>query len=224
MLRLTTLSRTLFLSLPLLLATAGVSAQAEPAAGEPERDEAHVARDSEARHLFEAGRNAYDDGRYKDALDYFQHGYELSQRAQLLYNVGQAADRLRKDQVAVDAFKLYLEKLPAAENRAQVEERIRVLDEVLAERRAAGAAPVAATTRAEPSPPAAGPLAPEAAPPPRDESDDNLLNQWWVWAAAGGVVAGVVIVAVVAGSGGGGTRGEVTQGSNGMTIAALTFE
>ena len=181
-------------------------------------------RDTEARHLFEAGRNAYDAGRYQDALDYFQRGHELSQRPQLLYNVGQAADRLRLDQTALEAFKLYLQRLPDAENRPQVEERIRVLEEVLAQKRALSAAPVgaAATTSAT----APSPLV-TSAPPDRDASEDdgNLLNQWWFWAGAGGVVvATVVIVAVVAGSGGGGQDGEPTKGSNGVTIAVLSLK
>lgn len=183
-----------------------------------------AARDDEARHLFEAGRNAYDDGRYQDALDYFQRGYELSGRAALLYNVGQAADRLRQDETALDAFKRYLADVPDAPNRLQVEERIRVLEQVLAERRAAAVAPAATPIETGPAPaPAVSPLATQAAPVARDDQDGNVLNEWWFWAGVGGVVvATVVIVAVAAGSGGGG-GGEVTNGSNGMTIAALRF-
>lgn len=189
-----------------------------------------AARDAEARHVFEAGRTAYDAGRYADALDYFQRGYALSQRPQLLYNVGQAADRLREDQTALDAFKLYLERLPNAENRPQVEERIRVLERVLAEKRSVPV-PIVAPRVVEAPPPSAAAAKPAnalatSAPPARDdESDDNVLNQWWFWAGAGGVVVTtVVLVAVLSGGESGGGGGEApTKGSSGVTIAVLSL-
>jgi tetratricopeptide (TPR) repeat protein len=88
-------------------------------------------RDEEARMLFEAGRVAYEDGRFEDALGYFQRAHDLSGRPALLYNVGSAADKLRRDAVALDAFRRYLEALPTAENRGEVEARIRVLEQVV---------------------------------------------------------------------------------------------
>jgi tetratricopeptide (TPR) repeat protein len=201
------------------------AASAAPgASGEdaPDPAEQAAARDTEARHLFEAGRNAYDAGRYQDALDYFQRGHELSGRPQLLYNVGQAADRLRLDQTALDAFKLYLERLPDAENRPQVEERIRVLEEVLAQKQAlaaSSAVPASAAAPGKSDPLATG--APDTAEP-RD--DENLLNQWWFWAGAGGVVVvGVVLAVVISSSGGGDKGGEPTPGSDGVTIAVLSL-
>jgi hypothetical protein len=111
--------------------------------------------DREARTLFEQGRVAYEDGRYRDAWDYFRQAYLLSQRPQLLYNVGQAADRLRKDREALEAFRMYLERVPKAENRREVENRVRALEQQLGEPPAMQTAP----------PPAADPtyIAPDAA-------------------------------------------------------------
>jgi tetratricopeptide (TPR) repeat protein len=83
--------------------------------------------DEEARGLYSAGAAAFAAGRYDDALGYFQHAYELSHRPGLLYNVGQAADRARHDEVALRAFEEYLEVLPDAPNRTEIEGRIRVL-------------------------------------------------------------------------------------------------
>jgi hypothetical protein len=105
-------------------------------------------RDNEARMLFEAGRVAYSAGRFDDALGYFRRAHEISGRAILLYNVGSAADKLRQDAIALDAFRRYLEAVPDAENREEVEARVRVLEGVLAasQTRASAAATTTSTT------------------------------------------------------------------------------
>jgi hypothetical protein len=92
--------------------------------------------DEKARELFLQGRSAYDRGEYRDAWDHFHQAYMLSKRPQLLYNVGQAADRLRQDREAVSAFRLYLKKLPNAENRVEVENRLRALEQRVREEEA----------------------------------------------------------------------------------------
>lgn len=84
--------------------------------------------DDEAHGLFTAGAAAFSSGRYDEALEYFQRAYDLSGRAALLYNVGQAADRGRHDAIALDAFRRYLEANPDVENREEIEGRIRVLE------------------------------------------------------------------------------------------------
>lgn len=185
-------------------------------------------QDREARFLFEAGRTAYDAGRYREALGHFQRAYDLSKRPQLLYNVGQAADRLREDELALDAFERYLSALPAAANRPAVEERIKVLREVLAEQEASAAAAAQAPTpaqTAQASPSLTAQTAEShAGTDGASDEDESLLSQWWLWAAAGGVVAGVVVGVLIASSGndsGGGVKGELVTGSDGMVIVAL---
>jgi hypothetical protein len=84
--------------------------------------------DKKARDLFEKGRAAWDEGRFREAWEHWHHSYRLSRRPELLYNVGQAADRLRMDREALEAFRLYLEKNPDASNRKEVENRIRILE------------------------------------------------------------------------------------------------
>lgn len=88
--------------------------------------------DQRARELFEKGRAAFADGQYRDAWEHFRDAYKLSKRPALLYNVGQSADRMRMDREALEAFRLYLKKLPEAENRKEVENRVRWLEERLA--------------------------------------------------------------------------------------------
>ncbi|MGD8860538.1 MAG: tetratricopeptide repeat protein [Myxococcales bacterium] len=94
-----------------------------------DRGLAPEAADRRARELFEKGRDAFEEGEYRDAWDYFHRSYALSRRPRLLYNIGQSADRLRRDREALEAFRLYLKRLPDAENRKQVENRIRALEQ-----------------------------------------------------------------------------------------------
>src|SRR5687767_8425343 len=89
-------------------------------------------RDEEARQLFEAGAIAYRDGHYEDAEPYFRRAYELSHRAQLLFNLGKAAERARHDDAALAAYEEFLRLDPNTDLRARVETRIAAL-------RAAGA-------------------------------------------------------------------------------------
>ncbi len=84
--------------------------------------------DEEARALFDAATVAFDEGRYESALEYFQRAYELSHRAELLHNIGVAAERLRRDAVALDAFRRFLAAVPDSERRASVEARIAILE------------------------------------------------------------------------------------------------
>jgi tetratricopeptide (TPR) repeat protein len=81
--------------------------------------------EEEARGLFTAGRAAYDDGRYAEALEHFDAAYERSPRPELLFNIGLAAQRSGAFERAVEAFEGYLRELPNAPNRDAVEARLR---------------------------------------------------------------------------------------------------
>jgi tetratricopeptide (TPR) repeat protein len=80
--------------------------------------------DAEARVHFEAGSLYYETGRYDEALDEFTEAYRLSGRSALLYNQGQALERLERHGEAIDRFTEYLEAVPTSPMRAEVEARI----------------------------------------------------------------------------------------------------
>jgi len=80
-----------------------------------------------ARALFEAGRVAVSEGDYESALRYFTEAYELSERPRLLFNMANAADRLRDDERALALYRRYLEAVPDAENAEYVNARIDAL-------------------------------------------------------------------------------------------------
>lgn len=155
------------------LAQRSVTTPPPPAATVPTPEEA---RDTQARELFEQGRAAFTAARFAEALDLFRQAYALSERHALLYNIGQAADRLRLDRDALEAFDRYLAEIPDAENRVEVETRIGVLRETIA--------------RDEQ-------LRADAARPVQTTSDGPIEEQWWLWTLIGlGVVgAGVGVAA-----------------------------
>lgn len=86
-------------------------------------------QDAEARGLFEAGRAAFDGGRFEEALHHFERSYELSQRHELLFNIGHSAQLLGRLDRAIEAFEAYLRLLPEGTMRVRVEPRLAALRE-----------------------------------------------------------------------------------------------
>jgi tetratricopeptide (TPR) repeat protein len=87
------------------------------------------ADDDVAHGLYQAGKSAYEAGRFKEALQFFEQAYQHSPRPAFLFNIGQVADRMRQDDKALTSFKAYLDQVPAAQNRAEVEQRVDALEE-----------------------------------------------------------------------------------------------
>ena len=108
----------------LLVLLAPIVLSASPAAGQTASS---AARDAEAHALFEAGRTAYNDSRFDDALGYFRRAEDLSHRPELLYNIGQCEDRLRHDAAALAAFEEFVVALPEAPQHAEVAARLEIL-------------------------------------------------------------------------------------------------
>jgi tetratricopeptide (TPR) repeat protein len=103
--------------------------------------------DAAAREYFERGRAAFEQADYEGALVYFRHAYRLSDRVELQYNIGVAADRLQREEEALEAFEHYLEESQNAAREAEVRERIIALRHSLAERQATALALDEATIR-----------------------------------------------------------------------------
>jgi tetratricopeptide (TPR) repeat protein len=112
--------------------------------------------EARARQLFELGRTAFDAGLYEDALRYFRQSYELSGRAALLWNVGVSADRLRRDDEAIEAFERYLREVPQAPNRVEVVSRLEALQRARARSAGAGGAQAEGGARADGARPEGG--------------------------------------------------------------------
>lgn len=173
---------------------------------------------AEARRVFEAGKAAFDAGRFDEAAERFERAYELSGRPELLFDLGLAADRLRDDERALDAFERYLALAGDSPFRAQVERRVAALRAARARERWARErerervqAEVAGLPPVAPSPVQVAAAAPRSAaieldaaprtPAPRDDAahDDggSVLSEWWFWTAAVVVIAGGAATAYV---------------------------
>ncbi len=133
-------------------------------------------RDDEARSLHEAAVAAYQDGRYEAAMRRFQEAYDLSARPELLYNIGQSADRAGLYPEAIEALEAFLAEGEMGDDmRRTVSSRVDFLRERVAEERAAA--------------------------PEEEEESASLASKGWFWAVvvsaaaliAGGIVLGVVL-------------------------------
>ncbi len=146
----------------------GASASTAPAstATAPATDE------TEARALFAAGSSAFDAGRFGDALRDFARAYALSDRPAFLYNIAIAYEHLGRMQLALEHYTKYRDALPDAENRGEVDERIRRLTPLAEEEAQA-----------------------EAEAREREQSARHVGPWPWVVVATGGalLVAGVIV-------------------------------
>lgn len=180
--RLSRLPRMAFGCLCLVVASALVPvapADAQVAAGP---------RDEEARGLFLAGRAAFDDARFPEALEHFERSYALSGRLELLYNIGLAAERTGDSEKAMRTFERFVVERPDAPQAADARERLAVLEraaEVRGPRRAAATTALARAT------------APPSVVPERERpSGGGSLAPWLI--GGGGLVVTVTGAALFA--------------------------
>lgn len=155
-----------------------------------------TANDADARTAFDAAVRAFDDGDYEAALVFFRRAYDLSGRAQLLYNMGQCADRLRRDDEAIEAFERYLDAAPDAENAGTVRARLAHLH--AAQRRQDVPTPAEVAEANEPAP-QRQPVVESPA-----EEEPGGLSSGAVWGIVLGSVAAVgaaVLIGVLAAGG-----------------------
>jgi tetratricopeptide (TPR) repeat protein len=89
---------------------------------------------AQAKARFQAGAQAYREARYKDAIDLFLQANRLDPHAELVYNVGQAYEKLGDVPNALRSYREYLRLAPSAGDRATVETSIRNLEARLREK------------------------------------------------------------------------------------------
>ena len=201
------------------------SAHAQPA---PESDEMALAKQH-----FEAGQRAFQTGDYHAAIREFKEAQQLRPSPLLDYNIGLAHEQLGHRRVAVKFYQRYLQGMPIAPNRAEVEAQIAEL-----ERQSASAPPEQPVPGEESlPPPTPSPTAqpqpdaraqPQAQPQPQAEGQPAQAQAqqaqpqqakprslWWVpLVVVGGVVliTAIILTAIfVSDSGGGGATFNALQ-------------
>ncbi len=148
---------------------------------------------AEARTLYVEAKNAYDGGRFDDALVGFQAAFAKKPLPGFLFNLGQCERQLGHHERAIFFFERYLDEKPDAANRATVEE-------LIAESRVQLAAAPTPTSTPTPTatPTPTTPLTPGvsgAAAAPSINTDDG--GDFGVWpvvvATAAAVTVGVAV-------------------------------
>jgi tetratricopeptide (TPR) repeat protein len=114
-----------------------------------------LAEDDAAKVHFLSGQAYYDQANYEDALREFGEAYRISKRPALLYNLAVCHEHLSHFEDAVAALKQYLAEQPDATDRANIEERIKNLEQ----RQKKAVAPVPVSAPPPPQPPPAKPRA-----------------------------------------------------------------
>lgn len=165
------------------------------------------AQREEARRAFAAGEKEFAAANYRRALRLYRQAYRLMPLPGFHFNIGQCYRNLKEYDGAIASFDAYLKALPAAPNRAAVEQLLRKL---IAERAAARRAgedlstgprdggslsspPTDAGVASVPTDQGAAFNFRDAKAPtrPRDGgAPAPFYRKWWFWTAVGLAVAG----------------------------------
>lgn len=126
-----------------------------------------------AQRYFEQGEQLFKLGRFSAALREYQKAFDAEPLPELLYNIAQCYRNLGDYEHAVLNFRTYLNLLPNATDKAEVEALIENLEDKIARGEGAGFG-----------------LSRTAAPTPK-----SFYERWWFWT---GVTVAVVAVGGVA--------------------------
>ncbi|MCC6748796.1 MAG: tetratricopeptide repeat protein [Deltaproteobacteria bacterium] len=172
-----------------LLALA-VLAAAPRATAQPESE---ADRKTEAKTHFRRGKEAFELGKFRDALKEYEAAYKLVPASGLLFNIAQCYRNLGELKQAIFSFRLYLKKNPEAANRDAVEQLAAELERKL-------------EAQKPPPPPKKDPdeeddrdrgtairrelVTPPPLPPPPVERSRPVYKRWWFWTSVAAVAAG----------------------------------
>jgi tetratricopeptide (TPR) repeat protein len=127
---------------------------------------------AEARQHYQKGKQLFDAGDFRGAMAEFATADRMAPSPLLEFNIALCHERLGEKAEAVRRYRNYLDRVPDAQNRAQVEAKIAALEaDAKAE---AGAPPAAPPPTTVPNPPPAEGAEPGPAPAPAPTGDPEL--------------------------------------------------
>jgi tetratricopeptide (TPR) repeat protein len=94
----------------------------------PARGQRRVDPATEAKAHYELGVTAYGLGHFDRALAAFTRAYRLDPAPILLYNIAQAHRKLGNREEAIQHYRRYLDAVPGANDRQQIQARIREME------------------------------------------------------------------------------------------------
>jgi tetratricopeptide (TPR) repeat protein len=169
---------------------------------------AHADDKHAAKQAFVEGSRQYDVGDFQAALTAFKRAYLNYEDPAFLFNIAQCQRVLGDKTEALRTYRIYLQKVPNAPNRVDVERVIADLQAPSGRERAATPATVAVAPPATVAvaPPAAESRPPEAPAhvpsalalttnslPARASDRVPVYKKWWLWTVVGAVAAGAAL-------------------------------
>jgi tetratricopeptide (TPR) repeat protein len=156
---------------------------------------------AEARRHFESGLAHFNLREYRQAVDDFQAAYRLRPDPVFLYNLAQSFRLANDPEQALYFYRAYLRTSEDAPNRHEVEERIAVLEKLMADKQKMATPPdqtLAPTNKpvSPPSPPPAAAAASSSVPSPVEDrglARTPVYKKWWLWTVVGVVVVGTAV-------------------------------
>jgi hypothetical protein len=153
--------------------------------------------EDEAKRHFDDGTKAYNLGEFTRAATEYRAAYNAKPDPVLLYNIAQSYRLANDFPQALFFYKSFRRNLPDAANRAEVDERIRALEEQIERQKSVAISPPNNTVPPGTAPPV-GAQATEA--PAAGAADTTvttaaehrpLYKKWWLWTVVGVVAVGV---------------------------------
>ena len=124
-----------------------------------------------AKEHYNRGTSFYDLGKYEEAIKEFEAAYQLKNDPAFLYNLAQSYRQAGNHERAVHFYKTYLRYVPNAKNRADIEDKIKTEEQLVA-KGGGGTAPPPITTT--PPPTTTTPPPGTTTPPPG--GDQPIVN------------------------------------------------
>src|SRR5580765_3342954 len=109
-----------------------------------------------AKEHYTRGTSFYDLGRYDEAIKEFEAAYELKNDPAFLYNLAQSYRQAGNHEQALHFYKTYLRYLPKGANRTDIEEKIKVEEQAVAQKGTATTPPPNTGTTTTTPPPNTG--------------------------------------------------------------------
>lgn len=183
----------------------------------------HAERTAQARRLYNSGQRAFERSQYTQARAYFEQSYALSERPELLYNIGRAAEEAGDNAGALSAYQRYLASERdegAAARREEVQARVTVLTTPSTSPNTTIPANSEATLQATTDTQQQATNVPAVAVVDTVQQNHDVTEEGWFWPVVLGgaaLIAGGVVLTVVLTS----TGTAPITGDDGMTHIAL---
>jgi tetratricopeptide (TPR) repeat protein len=126
----------------------------------------------------EKAKKLFNLGKFDDALSEYQKAYDAKPLPKLLFNIAQCYRNLGQVDQALFTYKSYLQNVPNASNRTEVEGTIDQLEEEKAR---------GESERLKLTPPKQDPSEPQLEP---RTSDTPVYKKWWFWTTIAVVAIG----------------------------------